>query len=113
MSESKAKNVAKYVIPTILSNVCFFLFTVVDGANKVFRHGMIVLGAASIILSAIGVFFTGPVCRLLGAGDTFYEMSWDYLYWYSLFIIPSGLSMGLQHYCRNDGAPGLVAALRS
>lgn len=71
---------------------------------------MIVLGAASIILSAIGVFLTEPVCRLLGAGDTFYEMSWDYLFWYSLFIIPSGLSMGLQQYCRNDGVPGLVAA---
>ena len=25
------------------------------------------------------------------------------------FIIPSGLSIGLQNYCRNDNAPGLVS----
>ena len=33
----------------------------------------------------------------------------DYLFWYSIFIIPSGLSIGLQNYCRNDNAPGLVS----
>ncbi len=33
----------------------------------------------------------------------------DYLFWSSIFIIPSGLSIGLQNYCRNDNAPGLVS----
>lgn len=28
---------------------------------------------------------------------------------YFIFIIPSGLSIGLQNYCRNDNAPGLVS----
>ena len=36
-------------------------------------------------------------------------MAVDYLFWYSIFIIPSGLSIGLQNYCRNDNAPGLVS----
>lgn len=39
----------------------------VDGANKVFRQGMVLLIAASVILSAIGLFCTDAVCSLLGA----------------------------------------------
>lgn len=159
MSSLRVKKVVKYVLPTMLSNVCFFLFTIVDGifvgrgvgtnglgavnlvlpftmivaalfmliniggvtifaislgrgdtenANKVFRHGLILLGIVAAILSLIGVFFTNPVCTLLGANETFHQLSVDYLFWYSLFVIPSGFSMGLQNYCRNDGAPGLV-----
>lgn len=159
MFSSRAKKAIRYVIPTMLSNVCFFLFTVVDGifvgrgvnmnalgavnlvlpftmitaaifmlintggatifaicigrgdeegANRVFRHGMVLLGCASAVLSAAGLLFTGPLCTLFGATETFHQMSVDYLFWYSLFIIPSGFSMGLQSFCRNDGAPGLV-----
>ena len=161
MLSTRNQKVIKYVVPTMLSNVCFFLFTVidgifvgrgvgtnalgavnlvlpftmivaaifmlinlggatifavrigqgdVDGANKVFRQGMVLLIAASVVLSAVGLFCTDAVCSLLGAEGTYHQMSTDYLFWYSVFIIPSGLSMGLQNYCRNDGAPGLVAA---
>ena len=31
MSSLRSKNVVKYVSPAILSSVCFFLFTTVDG----------------------------------------------------------------------------------
>lgn len=161
MSGLRTKQAIKYVIPTMLSSVCFFLFTVIDGifvgrgggtnglgavnlvmpftmivaalfmliniggvtifavrigrgdtegANQVFRNGVLLLSAAAVALSAIGVFAADPLCRLLGAGETFHALSADYLFWYSVFIIPSGLSMGLQSYCRNDGAPGLVGA---
>lgn len=147
------------MVPTMLSNVCFFLFTVVDGifvgrgvgtnglgavnlvlpftmivaalfmliniggvtifavdlgrgdkegANRVFRNGIVLLAVAAVILSAIGLFGADGLCTMLGTNETFHQMSVDYLFWYSLFIIPSGLSMGLQNYCRNDGAPGLV-----
>lgn len=33
----------------------------------------------------------------------------DYLFWYSVFIIPSGISTVLQGFARNDGAPGFVS----
>lgn len=161
MSSFRTKQAAKYVIPTMLSNICFFLFTVIDGifvgrgvgtnglgavnlalpftmivgalfmminiggvtilavdlgqgdiedANRVFRHGMVLLLAVAAVLSAIGVFGADLLSTLLGANETFHQMSADYVFWYSVFIIPSGLSMGLQNYCRNDGAPGLVSA---
>lgn len=162
MFSLRSKKVMQYVIPTMLSNVCFFLFTVVDGifvgrgvgtnglgavnlvlpfvlvvnalfmlvniggatifaiclgrgekeeANQVFRHGMIMLGIVSTVLSVLGTFFAEPLCTLLGAGgETFHQLSVGYLFWYALFIIPSGFNMGLQSYCRNDGAPGLVGA---
>ena len=159
MSSLRYKNTVKYVLPTMMSNVCFFLFTVVDamfvgrgvgmgalgavnlvlpfamivmalftginigggtilairlgrgdvdGANSIFQHGMLLLGGAAVLLTVVGVFFADTVCTLFGANETFHQMAVDYLFWYSLFIIPSSLSMGLQNYCRNDSAPGLV-----
>lgn len=50
MSESKAKTVAKYVVPTILSNVCFFLFTVVDGIFVGQGVGTDGLGAVNLVV---------------------------------------------------------------
>lgn len=159
MSSLRRKNTIKYVVPTMLSNVCYFLFTVVDGifvgrgvgtnglgavnlvlpftmivmalfmliniggatifavrigrgdtegANEAFRHGVILLSGIAVVLTVIGVFFADIVCTLLGANETFHQLSVDYLFWYSIFIIPSGFSIGLQAYCRNDYAPGLV-----
>ena len=155
MLNPQTVKVIRYVVPSMLSNICFFLFTVVDGifvgrgtgtnglgavnivmpyvmttaavfqminiggatifavyigkndikeARRVFRGSMTLLMASAVVLSGAGVFFTRSVCRLLGASDTFLEMASDYL------VIPSGLSMGLQTYCRNDNAPGLVGA---
>ena len=155
----RRKNVIRYTVPTILSSVCFFLFTIVDGifvgrgigtnalgamnlmgpfimafnaltmllniggvtifaihigkgepdeANNVFRHGMFLLICFSSLISLTGVLFAGKICSLLGAGETFHQLATDYLFWYSVFIIPSGFSYGLQSYCRNDGAPELV-----
>ncbi len=81
----------------------------IEGANKVFRHGMLLLLCASAILSFVGVFFADGICTMLGAGETFHHLAVEYLFWYSVFIIPSALATGLQAYCRNDGAPGLVS----
>lgn len=161
MSSLRTKNVWKYVLPAMLSHVCFSLFSIVDGvfvgngvgtnalgaiglvmpfvnaisalmmlinvggatifaiqigkgdtdgANKVFRHGILLLVGVSALFCFAGVFFTDTICTMLGAGETFHSLAAEYLLWYSIFIIPSGLNMGLQSYCRNDGAPGLVAA---
>ena len=81
-----------------------------QGANHAFMHavaGTIVISAA---LMLAGTCLTGPLCRLMGASDTFYQLTTEYLFWYSVFIIPSGLSTALQGFCRNDGSPVLVSA---
>lgn len=160
MFSARVNNVIKYVVPTMLSNVCFFLFTVIDGifvgqgvgtnglgavnlafpfvmvasavfmiiniggvtifavrvgrgdpegANEAFRHAMLLLFCVCAALSLVGVCFTGTICTLLGANETFHQLAADYLFWYSLFIIPSGFSLGFQNFCRNDGAPGLTS----
>lgn len=160
MYNAKVRNVIRYVFPAIFSNVCFFLFTIVDaifvgrgvgtnalgainlvspvimavgavnmlisiggvsiyavrvgqgdieGANRVFRHGMVFQLCASFMFTLAGTLFVERICALLGANETFHQLAVEYLFWYSLFIIPSALSIGLQNYCRNDDAPGLVS----
>lgn len=79
------------------------------GANHAFMHAVTGTLIVSALLMLAGTCLTGPLCRLMGAGDTFYELTKDYLFWYSMFIIPSGLSTALQGFCRNDGSPGLVS----
>ena len=49
-------------------------------------------------------------CMLLGIGENLlHELVCDYLFWYSLFAVPSGLMTFLNNYCRNDGSPVLVS----
>lgn len=160
MKRTRNQNIIKYVIPTMLGSVCFFLFTIVDGifvghgvgtdalgavnlvmpfvmvvnalfmlatiggvtivairlgrgdeqgASQAFIHAMTIAMIISVILCALGVFCTGALCRLMGANDTFFEMTREYLFWYSVSIIPSGMSTALQGFCRNDGSPVLVS----
>ena len=162
MNNSKFSTLIKYVLPSILSSTCYFLFTVIDGifigrgvgddglgainilfpfimianalfllasiggvsvvavrmgrgdiegANHAFLHSLTLVGVFSAVLTVIGCIFTGPLITLLG-GNTpaFYDLCIEYTFYYSLFLIPSGLSMTMQNYCRNDGAQILVSA---
>ncbi len=158
---SRSKELVKYVVPTILSSVSYFLFTIIDGifvgqgvgtnalgavniafpfvmvvcacfmlttiggvtvvairlgrgdekgANEAFMHSLTatVLVASALCLS--GTLLTPLLCRLLGANNTFYQYVYDYIFWYSVFIIPSGLASAMHGFCRNDGSPILVSA---
>ncbi len=84
-----------------------------DGANQAFMYAVTGTVVISALLMLAGTCLTGPLCRLMGAGDTFYALTKDYLFWYSLFIIPSGLSTALQGFYRNDGSPAWSASRRS
>ena len=157
----RARKLIKYVVPTMLGSISFFLFTIVDGifvgrgvgtnalgavnlvmpfvmvVNALFQlttiggvaiiavrlgrgdqkgatHAFMHAVAGTVVISALlmlsGTCLTGPLCRLMGASDTFYQLTTEYLFWYSVFIIPSGLSTALQGFCRNDGSPVLVSA---
>ncbi len=157
----RTKNLCKYVIPTVLSCVSYFLFTIIDGifvgqgvgtnalgavniafpfimvvcaafmlttiggvtvvairlgrgdengANEAFMHALSATVAIAVVMCLAGTVFADELCLLLGANDTFFDYVYDYLFWYSIFIIPSGLSTAMQGFCRNDGSPILVSA---
>lgn len=157
----RTKNLCKYVIPTVLSCVSYFLFTIIDGifvgqgvgtnalgavniafpfimivcaafmlttiggvtvvairlgrgdekgANEAFMHALTATLAVAVVMCLAGTVFADELCLLLGANDTFFDYVYDYLFWYSVFIIPSGLSTAMQGFCRNDGSPILVSA---
>lgn len=161
MATPRIRNLLKYVVPTVLGNCCFFLFTIIDGvfvghgvgtdalgavnlampfvmtvnalfmlttiggvtvaairlgrndeagANQAFLHASAGTLVLSLFLCLAGTLFSGQISSLLGADETFRPLVKDYLFWYSLFIVPSGLSFTLQGFCRNDGAPVLVSA---
>ncbi len=158
---SRKRSLCKYVIPTILSSVSYFLFTIVDGvfvghgvgtdalgavniafpfvmvvcasfmlttiggvtvtairlgrgdeqgADKAFMHSVSATAAVAAVLCLTGTLLTPVLCRLLGANEVFYQYVYDYVFWYSVFIIPSGLATAMQGFCRNDGSPVLVSA---
>ncbi len=80
------------------------------GANEVFMHSFSMTLVVSILFFALAVFFTEPLCRMMGANETYMEMAKDYLFWYGIFMIPCGLLVAFNGFCRNDGRPGLVSA---
>lgn len=160
--KDQTRKLIRYTLPSILSMVSIFLFSIVDGifvghgvginavgainisfpfimffsattmlttiggltiaairigrrdfqgANQVFTHSIILNAAIGTIICLAGTLFTGPLARMLGATDTFYPLVKEYLFWYSVFIIPCCLNSAFLGFARNDGVPELVSIL--
>ncbi|MBQ7872080.1 MAG: MATE family efflux transporter [Oscillospiraceae bacterium] len=156
------RNLRKYIIPAMVSNLSFFILTVVDGmfvgqgvgpnalgavsiampfvnmiwalstlfniggvavasvrfgrgdtagANQTFMHAL----SASLLLfslvSLTGMLFSEEIAVLLGANDTYREMVSDYVFWYSVFLLPTTTGPCLNTFARNDGNPSLSLAM--
>lgn len=80
-----------------------------DGAEKAFMHAFTISLFVGLSVTLVGCVFTVPVCRLLGASESYFEMTKSYVFWWSLFATVNSLSLNLQSFCRNDGSPVLVA----
>ena len=80
-----------------------------DGAQSAFMHSLTINLLVGLLVTLIGCGLTGPVCALLGASESYLPLVKEYVFWWALFAIPNSLSLNLQSFCRNDGAPGLVA----
>ena len=80
-----------------------------EGAESAFMHSFTVNFCVGLLVTLIGFGITGPVCSLLGASESYLPLVKEYVFWWALFAIPNSLSLNLQSFCRNDGAPGLVA----
>lgn len=161
MANTRKKLLIKYLLPSILSQLSIFLFTIVDGifvgqgvgsdglgavnivfpyvmifnaflmlvtiggltvtairfgrgdtegANEIFMHSMILSLAVSLLFSLAAVFLTEPLCVLMGASEEYLQLTYDYLFWYGVFLVPCGLLTTFNGFVRNDGRPGIVTA---
>ncbi len=84
-----------------------------EGANLAFMHALSANIAVFSIISVTGMLLRGKIARLLGANETYLQMVSDYIFWYSVFLIPSTLGPCLNTFARNDGNPklGLIMSL--
>lgn len=80
-----------------------------DGANQAFMHSFTATVIITAAMSLAGILFTGPIARLLGATDVFYEYVKEYLFWYCVFALANGLLTFANNFGRNDGATILVS----
>ena len=161
MQSTRLKTVLNYLVPTVLSQCAFFLFTIIDGifvgngvgtdalgavnmalpyililgavfmlttiggvtitairigrkdidgANQAFMHAISCTFLFAAIFTIIGVVFTEPLVTALGASGLYHDMVSEYILWYSVFTIPSAISIALQGFGRNDNAPVFVMA---
>lgn len=78
-----------------------------QGANQVFMHSIAAIIGVFAVLTFAGTIFADQVASILGANATYHDMVSDYVFWYSLFLIPAGLFTCLSNFCRNDGDPRL------
>ena len=80
-----------------------------EGAQNAFMHAVTINFIVGCLVVLIGCGLTSPVCKLLGATGSYFELAKDYIFWWALFAIANSVSLNLQSFCRNDGDPGLVA----
>lgn len=78
-----------------------------EGANQVFMHSVAAIIMVFVVMTLVGTGCSDQVAVLLGANETYRDMVSDYVFWYSLFLIPAGLFTCLANFCRNDGDPKL------
>jgi len=152
----RRKRFIKYVLPSTLSMISIFLFTVVDGIfvgqgvgqdavgavniafpyvmifsallmlvtiggltitairkgredvsgmNQSFMYSFWMAMVISVLFTVLGTVFVKQVSLLMGANENFFDMVCDYIFWYSVFMIPCGLLINLNGAVRNDGDP--------
>ena len=81
----------------------------IENANKTFFHSFMLTALIAVIVMLAGTLLTDPLSAFLGADAAHKELTKEYLFWWSLFALPALLSVNLQGFCRNDGAPTYVA----
>lgn len=80
----------------------------ISGANQVFMHALCLTALFSAVFMVIGTVFNEPLVTALGATGVYHDMVSEYIFWCSIFTIPSAMSIILQGFGRNDNAPVLV-----
>lgn len=76
-----------------------------DRANHAFTHTVLLALGLAAVFFVMGVFFSGPIARALGANEAVFQMSRTYLQVVMLFAPAFMLNNVLLCFVRNDGAP--------
>ena len=86
-----------------------------EGANLAFMHALSANLSVFSVISVTGMLLHEKIAQLLGANETYLKMVSDYVFWYSVFLIPSTLGPCLNTFARNDGNPriGLTSVIAS
>lgn len=79
-------------------------------ANRIYTQALCLFAIFSLFFLLIGLCFSEPLARLLGADDTVAEMTATYLHWLLLFAPAFILNDILLCFVRNDSAPALSSA---
>lgn len=113
------------VFPFVMTASALFMLTTVGGvtitairlgrgdragADQAYFHSVAATLGVAVLLCFAGVCLTRPLCRLMGGNETYLPLMAEYLFTYSLFLLPSAASTALSGFGRNDGAPVLVSA---
>ena len=82
-----------------------------DYAQSVFMHSVVLSILAGLAVLLPGVLFSTQIARLLGADETYLEMTSVYIFWWAVFAIFESLSFLLQTYLRMDESQVFVAVV--
>jgi len=155
----QSQNLKRYILPAILSNISFFVLTIVDGmfvgngvgtdalgavsfavpytnfvwaltvlfnvggvavasvrlgrgdadgANQALMHALSANFVVFSVMTVCSMLFSEEIAKLLGANETYLQMVSDYIFWYSLFLVPATLAPCLATFARNDGNPKMA-----
>ena len=80
-------------------------------ARRALMHSFVLSGLVSLLFSLGGMLFTRPLLSLLGAVGVYEQLGYDYLFWYSVFIVPSGICYLLSGFTLNDAHPSMVSIM--
>ena len=81
-----------------------------EGANQAFLHSMTANVIFGILVTFACTVLTEPIAMFLGADAQYLPMVKEYIFWWGVFAVPSGLSVNFQFFCRNDESPMIVMA---
>lgn len=66
-----------------------------EGANLAFMHALSANLVVFSIISVAGLLMSEKIALLLGANETYLQMVSDYIFWYSVFLLPSASDRAL------------------
>ena len=82
----------------------------IEKASSIFTKTIVAISLATLAVSVMGIFFSSPLSRFLGANNELLPMSSEYLKIIAFFLIFTTAGFALSVFIRVDGRPTLASA---